>query len=72
MSKGKDKCVAQGGQPERSGVPSQFTEFFDIIKKIEIPPRGRIRCTNVAFKKSKLPQASLRPFRFLTANPGKP
>jgi len=26
----------------------------------------------VAFKKRKLPQASLRPFRFLTANPGKP
>jgi hypothetical protein len=23
-------------------------------------------------KKSKLPQASLRPFRYLTANPGKP
>jgi len=26
----------------------------------------------VAFKKRKLPQASLGPFRFLTANPGKP
>jgi hypothetical protein len=24
------------------------------------------------YQKSKLPQASLRPFRFLTANPGKP
>jgi len=52
MSKGKVNGVAQGGQPERSGVPSQFTEFFDIIKKIEIPPRGRIRCTNVAIKKA--------------------
>ena len=26
----------------------------------------------MVFKKRKLPQASLRPFRFLTANPGKP
>jgi len=24
------------------------------------------------YQKSKLPQASLRPFHFLTANPGKP
>jgi hypothetical protein len=61
MSKGKDKCVAQGGQLERSGATSQFTG-----------------CDAGAFvarmwlSKSKLPQASLRPFRFLTANPGKP
>ena len=26
MSKGKDKCVAQGGQPERSGATSQHPQ----------------------------------------------
>jgi hypothetical protein len=56
-----------------TGEKGEQAEFLDIIiDKIEVRRRGRIRCTNVAFKKRKLPQASLRPFRFLTANPGKP
>ena len=49
----------------------QQTEFFDIIKKIEIPQRGRIRCTNVAFKKQTSP-SELVSVSFLTANHGKP
>ena len=49
----------------------QQTEFFDIIKKIEIPQRGRIRSTNVAIKKQTSP-SELAADSFLTANPGKP
>jgi hypothetical protein len=38
-------------------------EFFDIIKKIEIPRAGAF-VARMWLSKSKLPQASLRPFHF--------
>ena len=52
----------------------QQTEFLDIINKIviiELRSAGAF-VARMWLSKSKLPQASLRPFRFLTANPGKP
>ena len=45
----------------------QQTEFLDIINKIviiEIPPRGRIRCTNVSFKKVNFPKRAWVRFIF--------
>jgi len=44
---------------------------IDIIVIIELRRAGAF-VARMWLSKSKLPQASLRPFLFLTANPGKP
>jgi hypothetical protein len=58
---------AEGVGPDYFSFLTRFTGFSGLT--------GSTRAHSLhecGYQKSKLPQASLRPFHFLTANPGKP